>query len=266
MTTQELRCYKTIFFDLDGTLLPIDMDTFLREYFSKLKAFADARGYDGEKILFAVNKGVKAMLEEDARANDLCFWETFEALSGFTRAEFEPLLMEFYENDFDEIGETVTPNPAAARTVATLKEKGYQLFLTTMPLFPAIAVEARLRWAGIDDASVFDRITTYDNSHAVKPQLAYYEENIALAAGEPDEILMVGNNTREANATVRTTRYPCGALSACASFCDNDPLTVAEICLCCWTCFKTRSFDKPDVTVRSPSTPQVPADSHPCHS
>ena len=172
MTTQEPRRYKTIFFDLDGTLLPIDMDTFLREYFSKLKAFADKRGYDGEKILFAVNKGVKAMLEEDTRANDLCFWETFEALSGFTRAEFEPLLMEFYENDFDEIGETVMPNPA-------------------------IAVEARLRWAGIDDASVFDRITTYDNSHAAKPQLAYYEENIALSAGEPDEILMVGNNTRE---------------------------------------------------------------------
>ena len=134
MSTQEPRRYKTIFFDLDGTLLPIDMDTFLREYFSKLKAFADKRGYDGEKILFAVNKGVKAMLEEDTRANDLCFWETFEALSGFTRAEFEPLLMEFYENDFDEIGETVMPNPAAARTVATLKEKGYQLFLTTMPL------------------------------------------------------------------------------------------------------------------------------------
>lgn len=105
MTTQEPRRYKTIFFDLDGTLLPIDMDTFLREYFSKLKAFADKRGYDGEKILFAVNKGVKAMLEEDTRANDLCFWETFEALSGFTRAEFEPLLMEFYENDFDEIAE-----------------------------------------------------------------------------------------------------------------------------------------------------------------
>lgn len=51
MTTQEPRRYKTIFFDLDGTLLPIDMDTFLREYFSKLKAFADKRGYDGEKIL-----------------------------------------------------------------------------------------------------------------------------------------------------------------------------------------------------------------------
>lgn len=197
MTTQEPRRYKTVFFDLDGTLLPIDMDTFLREYFSRLRAFADERGYEGEKILFAVNKGVAAMLEEDARANDLCFWETFEALSGFTRAEFEPLLMEFYENDFDEIGESVTPNPAAARIIETLKKKGYQLFLTTMPLFPAIAVEARLRWAGIDDISVFDRITTYDNSHAAKPQLAYYEENIALAEGEPNEILMVGNNTRE---------------------------------------------------------------------
>ena len=129
MTTQELRRYKTIFFDLDGTLLPIDMDTFLREYFSKLKAFADARGYDGEKILFAVNKGVKAMLEEDARANDLCFWETFEALSGFTRAEFEPLLMEFYENDFDEIGETVMPNPAACALSRRSRRRATSSFL-----------------------------------------------------------------------------------------------------------------------------------------
>ena len=96
------------------------MDTFLREYFSKLKAFADKRGYDGEKILFAVNKGVKAMLEEDTRANDLCFWETFEALSGFTRAEFEPT----HGTNFDEIGETVS----AARCV-TLREKATSSFL-----------------------------------------------------------------------------------------------------------------------------------------
>ena len=67
-----------------------------------------------------------------------------------------------------------------------------------MPLFPAIAVEARLRWAGIDDVSVTDRITTFTIIlMRQSAKLAYYEENIALSAGEPDEILMVGNNTRE---------------------------------------------------------------------
>lgn len=189
--------YDTIFFDLDGTLLPIDMDAFLAEYFSRLGRFATERGYDGEAILHAVNAGVKSMTDIDPRMNDECFWETFCQMTGETRETFEPLLMEFYQNDFDEIGRSITPDPSAPRIIETLKDKGYQLFLTTMPLFPRVAVEARLRWAGIEDASVFDRITTYDNSHAAKPHHAYFEENIALADAEPERILMVGNNTRE---------------------------------------------------------------------
>lgn len=189
--------YETIFFDLDGTLLPIDMDAFLTAYFETLGRFVAERGFDAEKILHAVNAGVKSMAGVDERLNEVCFWETFERLSGETRETFDPLLMEFYEGPFDQIGETVTPDPCAAKLVATLKDKGYQLFLTTMPLFPRVAVEARLRWAGIDDASVFDRITTYDNSHAAKPHHAYFEENIELAKGSADRILMVGNNTRE---------------------------------------------------------------------
>ena len=28
------RSYKAVFFDLDGTLLPIDMDAFLKNYFN----------------------------------------------------------------------------------------------------------------------------------------------------------------------------------------------------------------------------------------
>lgn len=197
MTAQTEASYQTIFFDLDGTLLPLDMDAFLHAYFKKLGQFVAARGYDGEAILAAVNAGVKSMTEPDPRMNDVCFWETFEALTGEKRAVFEPMLMEFYATDFDTIGEEVTPDPYAKRVVEALKQKGYQLFLTTMPLFPRIAVEARLRWAGIDDASVFDRITTYDNSHAAKPHHAYFAENIELVRGDASEILMVGNNTRE---------------------------------------------------------------------
>lgn len=197
MVNQKNTGYKTIFFDLDGTLLPLDMDTFLTAYFSSLRRFAEERGYDGEMILTALGKGVQSMLGTDERANDVCFWETFERLTGVDRATFEPLLTEYYATLFDELGATITPNPAALRVVETLKQKGYQLFLTTMPLFPRSAVEARLRWAGIDDPSFFDRITTYDNSHSAKPHHAYFQENIDLALGDASEILMVGNNTRE---------------------------------------------------------------------
>lgn len=197
MTASPHAPYKTIFFDLDGTLLPIDMEAFLKDYFARLGVFAGEHGYDSKLILNAVNKGVSSMIKPEGPMNDVCFWETFEQLSGISRAEMEPLLLDFYHTSFDEIGETITPDKNAAEVVKVLKDKGYQLFLTTMPLFPRVAVEARLRWAGIDDASMFDRITTYDNSHATKPYTTYYEENIALANGSGSEILMVGNNTQE---------------------------------------------------------------------
>lgn len=197
MTADSQACYKTIFFDLDGTLLPLDMEAFLKEYFGRLGVFASERGYDAEVILNAVNKGVSSMIKPEGPMNDVCFWETFERLSGVSREEMEPVLLEFYRTSFDRIGDSITPDPNTAEVVKMLKAKGYQLFLTTMPLFPRIAVEARLRWAGIEDPSVFDRITTYDNSHATKPFLHYYEENIALANGAGNEILMVGNNTQE---------------------------------------------------------------------
>jgi FMN phosphatase YigB (HAD superfamily) len=137
------------------------------------------------------------MMEAGEDLNSDSFWRTFEQYSQEKRSTFEPLLLDFYEHDFDKIGELIKPNPYAKKIIETLKDKGYQLFLTTMPLFPSIAVEVRLRWAGIEDPSVFDRITTYDNSHAVKPYLEYFQENINLADGSIEEILMVGNNTRE---------------------------------------------------------------------
>ncbi len=50
-----------------------------------------------------------------------------------------------------------------------LKDKGYRLAVTTMPLFPLSAVEARVRWAGLDPDD-FGFMTTYDTAHAVKPR------------------------------------------------------------------------------------------------
>jgi len=80
--------------------------------------------------------------------------------------------------------------------VNLLREKGYRLYLTTMPLFPRIAVEKRVQWAGCDPQA-FERITTYDNSTSTKPHLEYYRENVEAIGLKPEEILMVGNNTRE---------------------------------------------------------------------
>lgn len=195
----QARAYKAVFFDLDGTLLPVDMDGFLKAYFEALGAFAAQHGHDPKRFVDALNKGVFAMIKEEGGRNDERFWRTFCALLDIGDDEklaYEELMDEFYTTVFDELGALITPTPESAKVISLLKEKGYRLYLTTMPLFPRIAVEKRVQWAGCNPDD-FERITTYDNSTSTKPHLDYYRENIDAIGLKPEEILMVGNNTRE---------------------------------------------------------------------
>lgn len=190
------RHYKAVFFDLDGTLLPMDTDMFLEVFFTGLDAFVAENGHDPRRFAEVLTKGIHAMCEEEGGTNESRFWDTFLRLAGEDAAEYEVLVNRFYEEHFPQIGREVVANPAAGRVVNALHEKGYRLFLTTMPLFPRNAVEARLRWAGVDP-SAFERITTYDKATTVKPNLAYYQENVDASGLDAHDILMVGNNTRE---------------------------------------------------------------------
>lgn len=197
MSTTPPRTYRAIFFDLDGTLVPMELEEFLGGYYRALGNFVEARGYDREAFLAALNKGVVSMMKHpDGTRNDEAFWETFPTLVGSARSELEPLMLDFYEHDFGHVGDSVAPAQAAQRAVAALSAKGYPLALTTMPLFPQIAVEWRLRWAGVDPA-LFQRITTYENSTSTKPKLAYFAENVAAFGVRGSDVLMVGNNTVE---------------------------------------------------------------------
>ncbi len=175
----------------------MDMDDFLSSYFSRLHAYAQNAGLDARRFGAALDGGVKAMARDGSdRMNDVVFWEAFHCLYGEGAAEADACVNEFYDTAFPHIGDGLQANPAAQRAVELLREKGYPLFLTTMPLFPRAGVEWRCRWAGVDPCA-FARMTTYDNSFACKPDLRYYRQNVELAGCAPEEVLMVGNNTRE---------------------------------------------------------------------
>lgn len=199
----EQKAYKAIFFDLDGTLLPMDMEEFLAGYFRLLNGYAARIGLDPARFGHALNEGVKSMAtDKGPRMNDEVFWTNFHALYGEEDPAIDNAINEFYDTVFPHIGDGLEPNPAAARAVEGLRAKGYRLFLTTMPLFPRVALEWRCRWAGIDPAA-FERITTYDNSFSCKPDESYYRQNIEIAGCEPGEVLMVGNNTVEDLAAMK---------------------------------------------------------------
>ena len=188
--------YEAVFFDLDGTLLDLDMDYFLNRYFSDVASFVARRGLDPDVFVKALGLGVRSMTKETGGYNIDRFWHTFCTLANERREDIEPVITEYYETEFNDIGKDIIARPEAAEILMVLKEKKYPLYLTTMPLFPRVAVEQRLSWAGCSP-EFFDRITTYDNSTSTKPHLAYYQENVDEVKVKPEKILMVGNNTRE---------------------------------------------------------------------
>ena len=173
----EKRTFRAVFFDLDGTLLPMDVDVFMKSYFRALGGYVARMGIAPDQFMAGMKRGITAMATNDSgHANAESFWPEFLACidmpEGVTAETLQAAIGDFYENEFGELGADVQPNPAAARAIEALAAKGYPLVLATMPMFPRRGVEWRLRWAGIDSA-VFSRITTFENSTAVKPKPDY---------------------------------------------------------------------------------------------
>ncbi len=197
------RSYRAVFFDLDGTLLPMELEEFLGPYFKSIAAFVGKHGLDMQSFSAGLKAGTGAMASHDGSVtNSQAYWDEFFRHVDRDAVEWESLLSGYYEDDFSLIGKDVKPNPAAARAVETLASKGYTLALTTMPMFPRRAVEWRLEWAGIDP-KLFSRLTTYENSTAVKPKTSYYAENLAACGLSGEDVLMVGNNTVEDLAAMK---------------------------------------------------------------
>lgn len=189
--------YKTILFDLDGTLLPMDLDAFKKDYFTMLVKSISNHGYEPSGLMQAILLGIDAMLKNDGEmTNEKAFFDVMYGIYGDKIYSDKVYFEEFYDKEFDNIKKTVGFNPDARWVVTRLKEAGYRLILATNPVFPVAATYKRMAWAGIDP-SFFELITTYENSNFSKPRKEYYKEIIDKARILPSECLMVGNDTSD---------------------------------------------------------------------
>ena len=152
---------KTILFDLDGTLLPMDQDQFTTSYFKLLAAKLAPYGYKANELVDNIWAGTAAMVKNDgSRSNEKAFWAEFSRLYGEKALEDMPLFEEFYGVDFQRAKEFCGFNPQAGETVRQLKDQGHRVVLATNPIFPSIATNLRIRWVGLEPED-FELITTY---------------------------------------------------------------------------------------------------------
>ena len=188
---------KAILFDLDGTLLPMDQEVFVRDYLGRMAAFLAPHGYDPQSLIKAVWAGTGAMVKNDGKAlNEDVFWYVFNSILDRDARQDLALFEEFYRTEFQKAKDSCGFNPAAVEAIRQIKDMGYRLILATNPLFPAIATYSRARWAGLNPED-FELITTYENSRFCKPNPDYYREILGKIALDGSQCLMVGNDVGE---------------------------------------------------------------------
>lgn len=187
---------KNIFYDLDGTLLPMDMDEFMKYYFGLISKKMAPYGYDPEALIANIWAGTKAMVANDgSMTNEEAFWVSFTERMG-RGLEDKPLFEDYYRNEFNQARQVVHPDDRIPALIKTCKEMGFKQTLATNPLFPEIATRSRIKWADLD-VSDFEGFTSYENSHFCKPNPQYYLEVCEMVGAKPEETLMVGNDVDE---------------------------------------------------------------------
>lgn len=188
---------STVLFDLDGTLLPMDQDAFVKAYFGLLAKKLAPHGYKPEELIAAIWSGTKAMIKNTGeKTNEEAFWEDFTGHYGETARKDIGIFDEFYRTDFEGVQGVCGFHPKAAETVALCKAMQLQVVLATNPIFPAVATQARIRWAGLTPED-FSLYTTYENASYCKPNPDYYTQILTRLQLKPEECLMVGNDVTE---------------------------------------------------------------------
>ncbi|NLG27713.1 MAG: HAD family hydrolase [Chloroflexi bacterium] len=186
---------RALLLDLDDTLLVGDMSEWGPPYYAAL-THKVAHLCDAEAFGRAMKVGSHAMWVNDGqRTNAEAFAEAFFATVGCDRDALMPLFDDYYAREFDELSAFVKPDPDAVRLVQAALRRGMQVAIATQPVFPRAAIEARLRWAGLDVAAYpFAFITSYEVMGACKPHPHFFRTLLEALQRPAYECLMVGDN------------------------------------------------------------------------
>lgn len=188
---------KAILFDLDGTLTLMDQEEFMRNYIGLL-APRFSHLISPEKFGKQVLRSIEIMIKEpkEGKSNLQTFFDDFTKATSLTYNTLWPIFEEFYKTDFPALKCLVKVNTEGKESVESAIQQGYIVAIASNPVMPKLAIEERIRWAGLSPDQ-FTVIPSIESFHFCKPQVGFYSEIAENIGLNPKECMMVGNHPIE---------------------------------------------------------------------
>lgn len=188
---------KAVLFDLDGTLLPLDEQTFISKYLNLLANRLEKKGYNKEEFINVLWSGTKKMyLNDGTKTNEEVFWDEFTCHFGQESLKDKDFIDEFYTNEFLLTKSECEENKLAKEIVNFVKKNNLLCILSTNPLFPRVATKSRMGFVNLEESD-FDYYSYYENSRFSKPNPKYFLDILNKFNLKPEEVILFGNNTYE---------------------------------------------------------------------
>ncbi len=191
----DLSDVRAVFFDLDGTLLNIQMNAFVPQYLQRVAAcFGDLVA--PEQMVDVLLETTWQLLHADdgSRTNEQTYLDTLRQRLAVGPELYRSRLQVFLSEGLPQLSGYVRPLPLARKILQQCFDRDLSVVLATNPVFPRPVVDARLRWGGLIDFP-FTWVSSYENSRYCKPNPRYFSALLAELQLDPACVIMVGNDT-----------------------------------------------------------------------
>lgn len=193
---------KAILFDLDDTLLSINLAAFMARYTADLSDMLARIGRVSSPRAAAALATAYLAMQNDARDDNLTNAEVFiNAVKQRIDVDFEDAVvadaLDFYDREVLPTRNSsiihAVPREGAHEAIEQARDMGLIVALATNPAFSEGCLQTRLGWAHLT-LDAFDLVSHIGNSHRLKPHARYFQEFVATLKLTPEECLMVGND------------------------------------------------------------------------
>jgi FMN phosphatase YigB (HAD superfamily) len=191
----DLSNIQAVLFDLDGTLINVDMERFVPSYLHRLTKYMSSQ-VNPSRAIQSLHSAVASMFantDVEKTLEDVLL-EVLQSELLVSPELYAECLDLFCQNDLEELRTLVTGHPLSTPLIDSSLARGWKVVLATNPIFPQKVIDARVDWGDLD-SDAFHHVTSYETAHFCKPNPLFFEEILDRLQLSAEACLMVGNDT-----------------------------------------------------------------------